>query len=240
MARARRGRARGARAGYGAGRLTERPAPAPRALLALDLAPEVALELDGEVRTSDGLVLGRLAGAPVAALDPAAAPASALRTAHRLGASILLLGRHVRATESGSASGASVGRIRDHIGLLTPNPLVGPNADDVGPRFPDLSAAYDEALGVLAEDAARALGFELAVGVYAGHPEPNLATPAEYRMLHRAGADWIGRGGVPEVILARHGGMRVLGLVALPGGEGRLAELVRSVVARLPERAGPG
>jgi purine-nucleoside phosphorylase len=69
--------------------------------------------------------------------------------------------------------------------------------------------------------------------VYAAHPDPNLATAAEYSQLRRLGADWVGRGGVPETIVARHAGMRVLGLVVTGASERPLADLTRRVVERL-------
>ena len=97
-----------------------------------------------------------------------------------------------------------------------------------------VALGYDPALAALARETAAELGDPLATGVWAAHPDPNLATPAEYRMLRRLGADWVGRGGVAEVILARHLGVRVVGLVGLPGSESRLAALVRALVARLP------
>jgi purine-nucleoside phosphorylase len=102
--------------------------------------------------------------------------------------------------------------IADHINLLGTNPLLGPNWDELGPRFPDMSAVYDEALQALALDRAAKLGIRLNRGVYVAVPGPNLETRAEYRMLRALGADVVGMSTVPEVIAAVHGGMRVLGL----------------------------
>ena len=102
--------------------------------------------------------------------------------------------------------------IADHINLLGDNPLIGPNDEALGPRFPDMSAPYDPALRALARAVAAARGVTLREGVYVAVPGPNLETPAEYRFLRAIGADVVGMSTVPEVIVARHGGMRVLGL----------------------------
>ena len=102
--------------------------------------------------------------------------------------------------------------IADHLNLLGDNPLVGPNDDALGPRFPDMSTPYDPALRVLARSVALREGITLREGVYAAVPGPNLETRAEYRMLRLMGADVVGMSTVPEVIVAVHGGMRVLGV----------------------------
>lgn len=143
--------------------------------------------------------------------------------------------------------------ITDHINLLGDNPLVGPNVESLGPRFPDMSEAYDRALCDLAREEALRQGIQLREGVYVAVPGPCLETAAEYRMLRTMGADMVGMSTVPEVIVARHSGMRVLGLsiitnVCLPDvlepadidtivrvaneAEPRLTGLVRAVVSR--------
>lgn len=102
--------------------------------------------------------------------------------------------------------------IADHINLLGDNPLIGPNDERLGPRFPDMSTPYSERLRGLARELARAQGLTLREGVYVAVPGPNLETRAEYRMLRAMGADVVGMSTVPEVIVALHGGLEVLGV----------------------------
>lgn len=104
--------------------------------------------------------------------------------------------------------------ITDHlnlVGMTGLNPLIGPNLDEIGPRFPDMSQAYDRVLLDLARAAAQRAGITLREGVYAGLSGPSFETPADLRFLRVAGADAVGMSTVPEVTVARHGGMRVLG-----------------------------
>lgn len=101
--------------------------------------------------------------------------------------------------------------IADHINLLGDNPLIGPHDPALGARFPDMSAAYDPAPRALAHEVARARGITLREGTYVAVQGPNLETRAEYRMLRAMGADVVGMSTVPEVIVARQAGMRVLG-----------------------------
>ena len=144
--------------------------------------------------------------------------------------------------------------IADHLNLLGDNPLIGPNDDRLGARFPDMSTPYDAQLRTLARSVAASLGIVLREGVYAAVAGPNLETRAEYRMLRTLGADVVGMSTVPEVIVALHAGMRVLGLsiitdqclpdalepaematiVATAGrAEPKLTALVRGVLERL-------
>jgi len=129
----------------------------------------------------------------------------------------------------------------DHLNLMGENPLVGPNDDALGPRFPDMSRAYDRELIERAESAARAASISTRRGVYAAVSGPHYETPAEIRMLRTCGADLVGMSTVPETIVAVHAGLRVLGLsvvtdLAFPE---QLAPLLHEDVVRAAERAAP-
>jgi len=105
--------------------------------------------------------------------------------------------------------------ISDHISMIAIgglNPLRGPNLDELGPRFPDMSQPYDHKLLDAARKAAQENGIQLREGVYVCLAGPSFESPADIRFLHKIGADAVGMSTVPEVIVARHGGMRVLGL----------------------------
>lgn len=102
--------------------------------------------------------------------------------------------------------------ISDHINLMGVNPLIGPNEDRFGPRFPDLSVAYDPDLQSLVIDEAKAMGLSLRRGVYASLTGPSYETPAEIHMVRTLGADAVGMSTVPEAIVARHMDMRVIGI----------------------------
>lgn len=132
--------------------------------------------------------------------------------------------------------------IVDHINMLGENPLVGPNDPALGPRFPDMSVAYDAGLRGVARSVAASQGVTLREGIYVAVVGPNLETRAEYRMLRTLGADVVGMSTVPEVIVARHGGMRVLGLsiitdMCLPDSlqEATLDEIVATANAAQPK-----
>ena len=101
--------------------------------------------------------------------------------------------------------------IRDHINLMPENPLRGPNDESLGPRFPSMHNAYDRALRERVQSLADRLKIPLVEGVYVGLQGPNLETPAEYRMVRILGGDAVGMSTVPEVIVANHMGMRVVG-----------------------------
>ncbi|OKL38864.1 purine-nucleoside phosphorylase [Pontibacter flavimaris] len=131
--------------------------------------------------------------------------------------------------------------ITDHINLQPSNPLIGKNIDELGPRFPDMSDAYDEHMireaMVIAEDA----GFTLQEGVYASVPGPMLETPAEYRYITILGADAVGMSTVPEVIAARHMGMKVFAISAITdmGTPDRIKKVVLSDILEAAAIAEP-
>ncbi len=102
--------------------------------------------------------------------------------------------------------------ITDHINFTGQNPLIGPNEDEIGPRFPDMSDAYTSSYRAVAKKAAENLGLQLKEGVYMGYSGPTYETPAEIRMSRTMGADAVGMSTVPEVIVAAHSGLKVLGV----------------------------
>ena len=166
------------------------------------------------------LVAGRLEGRPVVVLDgryhryeghELRDVGFPVRVVRELGAGTLVVTNACGCVHPLWERGDPV-LISDHINLMGDNPLVGPNVDEQGPRFPDMSEAYDEGLRALARREAREAGIVLREGVYAAVTGPNLETAAEYRMLRTAGADVVGMSTVPEVIVANHAGMRALGI----------------------------
>jgi purine-nucleoside phosphorylase len=173
------------------------------------------------VETHSGrLIFGTLGGTPVVAmqgrfhryegysLQEVTFP---VRVLARLGCESLVVSNACGGMNPRWAPGDLV-LINDHVNLLWDNPLVGPNVEEFGPRFPDLSEPYDGDLQELAQTAAMELGIPLRTGVYVAVEGPNLETRAEYRMLRICGADVVGMSTVPEVIVARHMGLRVLGI----------------------------
>lgn len=208
------------------------------------------------------LVVGRLEGLDVTALDgrfhryegygldQVAFPIRVLR---ELGADVLVVSNACGCMNPLWSRGDVV-LLSDHINLMGDNPLVGPNVEEQGPRFPDMSEAYDAELRAWAREEALEAGLRLREGVYAAVTGPCLETAAEYRMLRSVGADVVGMSTVPEVIVANHVGLRVLGVgvvtdMALPdalepvdveeiiatarGTAPALSALVRRVLARL-------
>ncbi len=105
--------------------------------------------------------------------------------------------------------------IKDHINMMGDNPLIGPNVEEWGPRFPDMSNAYDKDLRELAKNVAKDLGINVYEGVYVAVAGPNFETPAELRMLRWMGADAVGMSTVPEVIVAAHQRVKVLAISAI-------------------------
>jgi xanthosine phosphorylase len=168
-------------------------------------------------------VLGRLAGVPVAVLQGRAhlyeAPSpEALRTPVRAlraaGADTLVLTNAAGSLRARLGPG-SLMAIADHINLTGSNPLVGPNDDALGPRFPSLRDAYDPELRATLRATADDLGIPLAEGVYLAVSGPSFETPAEIRAFRTLGADAVGMSTVHETILARHAGLRVAAISAI-------------------------
>jgi purine-nucleoside phosphorylase len=166
------------------------------------------------------LLLGHLSGCPVVAmqgrfhryegysLQQATFPVRVMR---RLGAETLIVSNACGGMHPDWNAGDLM-LIADHINLLGDNPLIGPNDDRLGPRFPDCSALYDAGLRREARLVAAEQGTTLQEGVYVAVAGPNLETRAEYRMLRALGADVVGMSTVPEVLVASHGGMKILGI----------------------------
>jgi len=134
-----------------------------------------------------------------------------VRIMQRLGAGVLIVTNAAGGIAPGLTAGSLVS-IEDHINLTGTSCLLGPNDTRYGPRFPDMTQAYDTELGALAMRVAQARGMRLTRAVYAGVLGPSYETPAEIRMLRAMGAGLVGMSTVQEVIAARHLGMRVLGL----------------------------
>ncbi len=137
-----------------------------------------------------------------------------VRLIRALGAEVLILTSIVGSMNPTMPPGSLV-LLDDHINLMSMNPLIGSNDETLGPRFPDMSAPYDPALQKLALEIASAKGLTLRKGVYAALMGPNLETRAEYRFLRQIGADVVGMSMVPEVLTARHGGLRVLAVTVV-------------------------
>jgi xanthosine phosphorylase len=169
------------------------------------------------------LALGTLAGLPVACLQgrrhvyeggDAGAMRGPVRALKRAGAEALLVTNAAGSLRPEVGPG-SLMAISDHINMLGVNPLTGPNDDEIGPRFPSMRDAYDPELRSTLRVSAEALGVPLAEGVYLATAGPSFETPAEIRAFRTLGADAVGMSTVPEVILARHAGLRVAAVSAI-------------------------
>ena len=208
------------------------------------------------------LMLGRLEGKPVAVMQGRAHLYEGCSLGEVTFPVRVLAALGVRTLVVTNAAGG-VGRglragdlmvITDHINFFGANPLIGPNDDALGPRFPDMGRAYDPDLVALALVAAREEKIPVRRGVYVGLSGPSYETPAEVAMLRRLGADAVGMSTVPEVIVARHAGLRVVGVSAIANAAGgaepttheevlraaremepRFVRLIRRIVRDLPE-----
>jgi purine-nucleoside phosphorylase len=166
------------------------------------------------------LVFGTLKGRRVMALGgrahfyeghPMSTVTFATRVIGMLGVARLILTNAAGGIDTALAPGTLM-LIEDHINLLGTNPLIGPNEDRYGPRFPDMSEVYSLRLRRIAAEAAAALGLPIARGVYVAVHGPSYETPAEIRYLRAIGADAVGMSTVPEALVARHMGVDVLGI----------------------------
>lgn len=179
-----------------------------------------------------------------------------VRVLRALGAKVLIVSNACGVVRADWKAGDLM-LIEDHINLLGDNPLIGPNDDRLGPRFPDLSEPYDAGLRAKARSVAgkdASIGKRLRHGVYVAVPGPSLETRGEYKLIREIGGDVVGMSTVPEVIIAIHGGMKVLGIsiitdsavpetltattleqivAAASAAEPALTALVRGVVAAL-------
>lgn len=166
------------------------------------------------------LVLGMLAGRRVAVMQgrfhyyegyPMDRVVMGIRLLGKLGASTAIITNAAGGIRADLAPGDLM-VISDHINLMGTNPLAGPNNDNLGPRFPDMSDAYSRALRERARTIAAEEGIPLKEGVYAAFTGPSYETPAEIRLLQAVGADAVGMSTIPEVIAACHMGLSVLGI----------------------------
>ncbi|MEN3277420.1 MAG: purine-nucleoside phosphorylase [Massilia sp.] len=169
------------------------------------------------------LVLGTLAGVPVVCMKGrghfyegygANVMTSAVRTFKLLGCEMLLV-TNAAGSLRAEVDAGSVVVLTDHINLLPGSPLAGPNDDRFGPRFFSMANAYDAELRNLVKETAAAKGITIAEGVYLAAPGPNFETAAEIRAFRTLGADVVGMSVVPEVISARHCGLKVVGVSAI-------------------------
>jgi purine-nucleoside phosphorylase len=146
-----------------------------------------------------------------------------VRVLARLGARVMVFTNAAGGIHPSFERGALV-LITDHINLQGSNPLVGPNDDSLGPRFPDMSEAYSKAFRQIARRTAWEMGVELQEGVYAAMLGPSYETPAEIRFLRTIGADLVGMSTVPEVIAANHAGVKVLAISCVTNMAAGLSE----------------
>lgn len=162
-----------------------------------------------------------------------------VRVMHELGITTLLVSNAAGGTHPNFEIGDLM-LITDHINFLPEHPLHGPNFP-TGPRFPDMSEAYDRTLLELARKIAKERNIRVVEGVYLSTQGPTFETPAEYKMFRTLGADAVGMSTVPEVIVARHCGMRVFGISVITdlGVEGRIVEVSHEEVQKAANAVQP-
>lgn len=195
------------------------------------------------------LVCGRMAGVPVLAMEgrfhmyegyPLQQITLPVRVMRALGAELLVVSNACGGMNPYYRSG-DIMIIEDHINLMGDNPLIGINDDRLGPRFPDMSEPYDRGLVDRALEIARRENIRAHQGVFVAVSGPNLETRAEYRFLRMIGADVVGMSTVPEIIVARHCGLRAVGLsvvtdMCLPDAleEANVAQIIATANAAEP------
>ena len=193
------------------------------------------------------LILGDVHGIPVAALQGRMHPYEGhpmeeivhpVRTLAALGIEILVVTNASGGINMNFHPGDLVA-IQDHINLSGRNPLVGPNIAEMGPRFPDMSEAYDQELRVILKQVAQNHHVDLKDGVYCSVLGPTYETPAEIRMLRTLGADMVGMSTVPEVIAAGHLGLKVAGVTCITNYAAgiKLEKLSHADVKKVAEKA---
>lgn len=205
--------------------------------------------VESTVQGHDGkLILGSLGGVHVAlmkgrahfyegySMDEVTLP---VRVFKLLGIGSLILTNAAGGTAPHLAPGALMA-ITDHINLMGENPLLGPNDERFGPRFPDMTSTYTPAYVEAAHQAAREIGVVLFEGVYMALRGPSYETPAEIRMMRKLGADAVGMSTVPEAVVARHCGMQILAISCITNVAAGLstAQIDHSEVMTVGERAG--
>ena len=195
------------------------------------------------------LVLGTLSGKPVAVLEgrfhayegySMQEVTFPIRVLAKLGAKILVVTNAAGGLNLEFKKGGLV-LIEDHINFMGANPLVGPNDDRLGPRFPDMAEPYSKRLLQLAEKAAKEKKIPVGRGVYVAVLGPNLETRAEYRLMREMGADLVGMSTVPEVLVGVHMGMEILGVAVVTDvcDPDHLEPVAIQEIIRVANEAGP-
>ncbi len=198
---------------------------------------------------SGRLIVGRISGKPVIAMQgrfhyyegytmqQVTFPARVMKL---IGIKILLVSNAAGGLNPNFKVG-DVMVITDHINMFGTNPLIGPNLDEFGPRFPDMSQVYSPRLTNLALSIGQKENLDLRTGVYVGTSGPTFETPAEYKMFRLLGADAVGMSTVPEVIIAHHAGIEIFGISIITdsGVPGEIVEVSHEDVQRVAAAAEP-